>query len=383
MSVAGKGTLLPNCEFHGREDAFAQHERRPSRGVSTGPKVGRELTPFGVRASPLFAARADAARGVGLAMESPLVSVVIPTFNRPDLLRVALQSALGQSHRNLEIIVQDNASAQDPRAVVAAFGDPRIRYSRRPTIVSQTENIVSACRQATGAYIALLCDDDVWLPGFLAAMVAALERDPEIALAFCDHDIIGPDGRRDAAMTEKITRSFHRHRIRPGRHRPFEDIALLYRAIPTLTGAVLRRAAIDWAALPLDMPFGLDLYLAYRVARTGLACYYVPARLAQIRYHPFSVTREVKHGQRRVAMARNALAQWRCFAGDERLMRNKAYFALKAGLNALAIVVGLLRSRQWEAAASECRAYWRDGILRPRLVFYHLFYATRLRRLRA
>jgi glycosyltransferase involved in cell wall biosynthesis len=318
-----------------------------------------------------------------LGMASPLVSVVIPTFNRPDLLRQSLASAIAQSYGNIEIIVQDNASAEDPQPVVASFNDPRVRYIRRASTVSQTENIVSACRHATGTYVALLCDDDLWLPGFLAVMVPPLERDPGIALSFCDHDIIGPDGRRDDTMTEKITRTFHRHRIRSGVHRPFEEIALVYRSIPTLSGAVLRRTALDWPSLPQDMPFGLDIYLAYRLARTGLGCYYVPERLAQIRYHPVSVSSAARHGERRIMMARNALAQWQCFAGDEALTRGQSYFQLKAGLNALAIVVGLLRSHQSQAALREFLHFWREGIVRPRLMLYHLFYATRLRRLRA
>jgi hypothetical protein len=90
-----------------------------------------------------------------------------------------------------------------------------------------------------------------------------------------------------------------------------------------------------------------------------------------------------KRGERRIMMARNALAQWRCFAGDEGLTQGQTYVQLKAGLNAFAIVVLLLRSEQWLAASSELWGFWKERILRPRLMFYHLFYAMRLRRLRA
>ncbi len=313
----------------------------------------------------------------------PLVSVVIPTFNRPDLLRIALKSALDQSYRNIEVIVQDNAGEKDARAAVSGLPDPRVRYIRNPVTVSQSENVVSACLRSRGDYVAILGDDDVWLPDFLATMVAPLERDPAVALSFCDHDIIDSAGRCDAAMTEKITRTFHRHRISEGLHRPFHDIALVYRAIPTLTGAVLRRSALDWHSIPLDMPFNLDLFLAYLYSRTGQACYYVPQRLAQIRYHSGSVSSVARRGEPRIAIARNALAQWRRFAGDERLTRQQSYFELKAGLNALAIVVGLLRSQGRQAALREFRRFWMDGLMRPRILLYHLYYAVSLRRLRA
>jgi hypothetical protein len=315
--------------------------------------------------------------------DPPLVSVVLPTYNRPDLLRVALKSVLDQSYRNIEVIVQDNAGARSAEPAVRSLPDPRVRLIRRPATVSQSENVISACLEARGPYLAILCDDDAWHPDFLATMVAPLERDPAVALTFCDHDIIGSDGRVDPATTEKITRAYQRHRIRAGVHCPFHDIALVYRAIPTLTGAVLRRSALDWRSIPLDMPFNLDLYLAYLYSCTDQACYYVPRRLAQIRYHSGSVSSIAQRGEPRIAIARNALSQWRRFAGDARLARQQSYFELKAGLNALAIVVGLLRSQGRAAALREFRRFWTDGLMRPRILFYHLYYAISLRRLRA
>lgn len=58
------------------------------------------------------------------------VSVIVPTYNRCTLLRGALESVCGQTHRNLEIIVIDDASDDDTEMVVRSVGDPRIRYLR-------------------------------------------------------------------------------------------------------------------------------------------------------------------------------------------------------------------------------------------------------------
>lgn len=108
----------------------------------------------------------------------PLVSVVIPTYNRAKLLSRALDGAIGQSYRNLEILVVDDASEDETAAVVESFNDPRLRYLRQ-----QTNGGVAAARnrglkEAKGSLIAFLDSDDEWLPDKLERQVALLCRRP-------------------------------------------------------------------------------------------------------------------------------------------------------------------------------------------------------------
>jgi glycosyltransferase involved in cell wall biosynthesis len=201
---------------------------------------------------------------------TPLVSVVLPTYNRPSYLRLALLTVLAQTYDNLEIITQDNASSEDPSALVAAFRDPRMQLYRSPCNVSQTENFLAGIARATGRYIAILADDDLWRPNFISVLVAAMELHPDAVVAFCDHDIIDAEGRRDVAQTKEITRRFGRHRLRPGVHQPFDDIALVYRSICVVSGALIRRDVIDWHSIPRDIPLGVDTYIAYLLATSGL-----------------------------------------------------------------------------------------------------------------
>ena len=114
----------------------------------------------------------------GNATSQPLVSVVIPTYNRPAYLREAIASALRQSYVNIEILVRDNASTDETRKVVQAFPDPRIRYHRHPANVGPTENVIGGCREARGVFVAHLHDDDVWEPDFLEKLVPPLQQDP-------------------------------------------------------------------------------------------------------------------------------------------------------------------------------------------------------------
>ncbi len=317
------------------------------------------------------------------AASAPLVSVVIPTLDRPDYLRAALRSVIEQTWSNLDIVVQDNASATSQADLVAAFADPRIRFFRNETRLNQTQNMVTACQKARGDYIAVLGDDDVWHPDFLRELVAPLEADGEIVLAFCDHGIIDASGRENDSVAAQVTKTFGRHKLRPGRHQPFDDIAVLYRSIATLSGAVLRRSAIAWEEIPLSMPYGLDLYLAYMAARTGKACHYEPRRLAQLRYHPGTITSKGGQSEQKLVNARNARTYWSDFSRDGAMRRNRRYFKLKAGQNAAVVVSVLLRRRQWREAWAELRRAWAAGLMRPSMLFAHVFYAIRLGRVKA
>ncbi|MFY7907629.1 MAG: glycosyltransferase family 2 protein, partial [Burkholderiaceae bacterium] len=71
----------------------------------------------------------------------PELSIVIPTFNRADMLGQALASALAQQDVDLEVVVSDNASTDHTAAVVAAHaGNPRLRYFRNETNLGMVAN---------------------------------------------------------------------------------------------------------------------------------------------------------------------------------------------------------------------------------------------------
>ncbi|HNW59919.1 MAG TPA: glycosyltransferase [bacterium] len=121
----------------------------------------------------------------------PLVSVVIPTYNRATLLPAAIESVLGQSYGRLEILVVDDGSTDHTREVVRLYGD-RVRYlageHRGP---SAARNL--GMRAATGEYLCFLDSDDAYYPCKVQAQVELMMAHPwidmistEIAAAF-DH----------------------------------------------------------------------------------------------------------------------------------------------------------------------------------------------------
>lgn len=113
-------------------------------------------------------------------LASCLVSVVIPTFNCSHLLPGAIDSALAQTHAPLEVVVVDDGSTDDTARVARTYGD-RIRY------VHQQNQGTAAARNtgiahSSGEYIALLDQDDRWLPQKLERQLPYFLPDPSVGL---------------------------------------------------------------------------------------------------------------------------------------------------------------------------------------------------------
>ena len=132
-------------------------------------------------------------------MSAPLISVIIPTVRRPQRLWRALASVAAQTYPAVETIVVNDGGSDVSALVdryVAAFGRP-VRYvalqPNRGLAGARNAGIASA----TGALIALLDDDDCWLPNHLARLAAGLHDHPTAVLAYDDVMIEIEDGAED------------------------------------------------------------------------------------------------------------------------------------------------------------------------------------------
>ena len=111
------------------------------------------------------------------AEDGPLVTVVIAAYNRSAVLRYALASAIRQTYRNLEILVVGDACTDDSERVVAAAGDPRVRWMNlERNTGSQAGPNQAGLEAAHGELIAYLGQDDVWRSDHVALLVADIER---------------------------------------------------------------------------------------------------------------------------------------------------------------------------------------------------------------
>ncbi|MEE9299316.1 MAG: glycosyltransferase [Acidimicrobiia bacterium] len=144
-------------------------------------------------------------------MTEPLVSVVIPTFNRSWLVQRAVESALLQTHRRVQVIVVDDGSADDTEvAIKDRFGnEERVTYLR-------TENCgPAAARNAglievAGSHLALLDSDDEWMTWKLEFQLECLGRVPEVGMVWTDMTAVDADG--DVVAERHLRTMYRRYR---------------------------------------------------------------------------------------------------------------------------------------------------------------------------
>lgn len=107
----------------------------------------------------------------------PLVSIVMATYNRSNILGYAIQSALASTLQNWELIIVGDCCTDDSAEVIAAFADARIRFLNLETnFGEQTGPNNAGIALARGKYLAFLNHDDMWLPDHLQSNIDTLER---------------------------------------------------------------------------------------------------------------------------------------------------------------------------------------------------------------
>jgi glycosyltransferase involved in cell wall biosynthesis len=116
---------------------------------------------------------------------APLFSIVIPTYNRSELVAGAVRSVLAQSFGDFEIVVSDNCSEDDTREVIGGFSDRRVRYVRTASHGVIADSWEFARSQARGALVMMLSDDDAMVSNALSRFAEAHRRDGAEFL-FCD-----------------------------------------------------------------------------------------------------------------------------------------------------------------------------------------------------
>ncbi len=115
-----------------------------------------------------------------MAKDEPLVSVVIPTYNRADLLPRAVDSVLNQTYENLEVIVVDDGSTDNTEEVIKDYTDPRVRYIKLEENRGQNPARNVGIRAADGEFIANQDSDDKWLPEKLEKQMEVYLEDPDV-----------------------------------------------------------------------------------------------------------------------------------------------------------------------------------------------------------
>lgn len=235
----------------------------------------------------------------------PRVSVIIPTHNRPELLRVAVASVLGQTLRDLEVIVVDDASIEpgENQRVIRALRDSRIRYFLHPENRGLPATRNTALRHSAAPCVAFLDDDDEWRPSKLELQLELFDRSPaSTGLVYCHHTIV--DHR-----TDRLTR---RRPQRRGRAYG----ALCDTNFLCVSTVALRRECLERVGLfDESLPYSADYDLWLRVARE-FDLDYVDEDLVRYNVHAKQMTAS---SEKAILALETEIVRWREVYGPSRV----------------------------------------------------------------
>lgn len=212
-------------------------------------------------------------------MSKPRVSVVIPTYNRQNLVVEAIESVLAQTYKNFEIIVVDDGSTDDTSGQIKA-------YAGRLTYHVQKNQGVAAARNAgiklsQGEFICFLDSDDLWEPEKLETQINFADANPEYALL--STEIRGFNADKRVIKRNKSSM----YKVRNG----FVIEHLLFGNWIQTSTVMLRRKCLDEVGyFDEDIgQFGEDWLLWMRVA-SRFPIYFLPVPLVLYRFHPDRLT---------------------------------------------------------------------------------------------
>jgi glycosyltransferase involved in cell wall biosynthesis len=210
-------------------------------------------------------------------MTAPTVSAVVTTYNYGRFLPDALDSVLGQSHRELEIVVVDDGSTDDTADVVGRYADRGVRYVRRPH--GGAGRARNAGLEVTSApLVAFLDADDAWLPDRVEAGLAHLARHPELALVAA-HAYACDEQLRPTAVVPAATRE-QGHML---------EQLLVDNVVLNPSSVLVRRPAIEAAGGFSEIPFGEDWDTWIEIAKR-FPIGFIDRPLALVRRHSGSVS---------------------------------------------------------------------------------------------
>ena len=179
--------------------------------------------------------------------DRPRFSVIIPTYNRQDMVVNAVKSIVAQSYENWEVVVVDDGSADNTMELIQAFDDKRIRYLYIPhSERSAARN--RGIKLSKGEYCCFLDSDDYYLPQHLSALDNAANGNPDVVLQ-TQFGVEGNDGIvRDVPITGSM-----------------EPVARVWSEFPGLFSYAFPRAVVEKHRFPEQFSTWEDRHFLLRV----------------------------------------------------------------------------------------------------------------------
>lgn len=138
-------------------------------------------------------------------------SVLLPTHNRLEYLRYAVETVLRQDYADWELIISDNDSTDDIAGYIQSVGDSRIKYYRTDRFVPVTDNWNNALQKSGGDYVIMLGDDDCLMRGFFSTMAGLIETYKRPPFIFTDAYLFGYPGVLPDYPSGYLRRGYNRY----------------------------------------------------------------------------------------------------------------------------------------------------------------------------
>jgi glycosyltransferase involved in cell wall biosynthesis len=203
------------------------------------------------------------------AERNPTVTVIIPTYRRPQLLQDAVRSVLRQTYADLKVCVYDNASGDDTKDVVAALAreDSRVHYYCNPENLGAYENFRRGMQNVSTPFFSFLSDDDILLPKFLEVGLEGLNQHPDAMFCAAATIIVTPEMKPVAAPILSWSRE--------GIFHPPDSALEMIRNHATWTSILFRKAVIDKIGVidpdingVMDLDYQLQIAIRYPIVIT-------------------------------------------------------------------------------------------------------------------
>ena len=218
---------------------------------------------------------------------NPNVTVVIPTYNRCRYLAEALDSVTAQTYPHLQIYISDNGSTDGTpdRLRELAGEDPRVSIHCFPQNLGIVRNWQQALSDQRTEYVALLNDDDLWLPDHLATGIAALDATPDAALYFCLTESFGASAGN--LYVHNLFREYTTRTVLDTR----ADVLPILRGIHALPSAMIfRSSALKGLFYPESPMLGAVDWLVNGQAAMRGSTIYDPVVRAKYRLHTSNIS---------------------------------------------------------------------------------------------
>lgn len=286
------------------------------------------------------------------------ISVCIPTYRRPEMLRQCIESCFANAVRPLEIVVSDDAADPEVQSMVAAIRPPEgvsIIYTPNRLGRGQSANVNCAMQTATRPRLVLMHDDDTFVPGGIDALARGWdEAEGHVDAVYGRQKIVDAQGRQLDEATQDNNRSYHR--LLPSGLQPSPLWSALVQQFPNNGYMVARDLALsvgypseaEVGREPVDFHFGLRLALA---AQKGF--WMVPDYVACYRLSAQSVAR----GASRRQAARGDLGFTALLQARDQVQREFPAFQHALDHYAAAAITGYLEQRNGRQAAQVLRDY--------------------------